>query len=191
MWVIKLDGDLLHDPAAPHGLAAWLTMLATFGGGRVTVVPGAGAFADPVLLAQRQWGFSELTAHNMQVMAMVQAAEMLHALEPRLRLVREDADIRQTLHAGACAVWQPYIALRDAPDALITAHGFRSDCLALWLAQRLNAERVVVVKTLAPPAPRRPAPHPLDRWRRDAAFTMNVVEPADLDQVRAALVNGS
>lgn len=190
MWVIKLDGDLLHDPVAPSGLGPWLSMLATFGGGRVTVVPGAGAFADPVLLAQRQWGFNDLAAHNMQVMAMVQAAEMLHAIEPRLRLARQDGEIRQALHAGACAVWQPYGALRDAPDALITPRGFHSDCLALWLAQRLNAERVVVVKVLALPPPQPPSPDPLERWRRHAAFTMDVVEPTALDQVRAALVNG-
>lgn len=191
MWVIKLDGDLLHDPATPSGLAPWLAMLATFGGGRVTVVPGAGAFADPVLLAQRQWGFGDLAAHNMQVMAMVQAAEMLHAIEPRLRLVRQDSEIRQALHAGACAVWQPYTALRDAPDALITDQGFQSDCLALWLAHRLNAERVVVVNALALPAPQQPTPDPLARWRHQAAFTMDVVSPDALDQVRTALVSGN
>lgn len=189
MWVIKLDGDLLHDPAAPNGLSGWLTMLATFGGGRVTVVPGTGAFADPVRIAQQQWGLNDLAAHNMQVMAMVQAAEMLHAIEPRLRLARQDGEIRQALHAGACAVWQPYAALRDAPDALITPRGFQSDSLALWLARRLNAERVVVVKTLALPAPL-PAADPLTPWCHQAAFTMDVVEAAALDQVRAALVRG-
>jgi 5-(aminomethyl)-3-furanmethanol phosphate kinase len=191
MWVIKLDGDLLHDPVAPEGLRAWLSMLATFGGGRVTVVAGAGAFAQPVRMAQRQWGLNDLTAHNMMVLAMAQGAEMLHALEPRLRLARQEGEIRRALHGGACAVWQPYGALRDAPD-LLTSTGFDTDHLTLWLAHRLNAERVVVVRST-------PAAHEhlldndnpeLDQWRRKAAFTMDVVQATDVDPVRQALVSG-
>jgi aspartokinase-like uncharacterized kinase len=191
MWVIKLDGDLLHDPAAPDGLRYWLSMLATFGGGRVTVVVGAGAFAEPVRLAQQQWALNDLTAHNMMVLAMAQGAEMLHALEPRLRLARQEGEIRRALHGGACAVWQPYGALRDAPD-LLTSAGFDTDYLTLWLAHRLNAERVVVVRAGT-------APHEhllddddprLDQWRRKAAFTMDVVQARDVDQVRQALVSG-
>lgn len=191
MWVIKLDGDLLHDPASPDGLRYWLSMLATFGGGRVTVVAGAGSFGDPIRLAQHHWGLNDLAVHNMMVLAMAQASEMLHALEPRLRLARQEGDIRRTLHGGACAVWQPYGALRDAPD-LLTSAGFDADYLALWLAHRLNAERVVVVRAgLTPRDPVTDEDDPrLDRWRRNAAFTMDVVQAGDVDQVRQALVAG-
>lgn len=191
MWVIKLDGELLHDPAAPDGLRYWLTMLATFGGGRVTVVPGAGAFAEPVRLAQQQWGLNELVSHNMMVLAMAQGAEMLHALEPRLRLARQENEIRRAMHAGACAVWQPYGALRDAPD-LLTGAGFDSDYLTLWLAHRLNAERVVVVRS-RPSSGHTPfdeADPRMAAWRHKAAFTMDVVLTADVDHVRQALLSG-
>lgn len=191
MWVIKLDGDLLHDPAAPDGLRYWLSMLATFGGGRVTVVAGAGAFAEPVRLAQLQWGLNDLTSHNMMVLAMAQGAEMLHALEPRLRLARQEGEIRRALHSGACAVWQPYGALRDAPD-LLTSAGFDTDYLTLWLAHRLNAERVVVVRAASTMQEHLfDADDPqFDQWRRKAAFTMDVVRATDVDQVRQALVSG-
>lgn len=191
MWVIKLDGDLLHEPAAPDGLRYWLSMLATFGGGRVAIVAGAGAFAEPVRLAQQQWGLNDLTAHNMLVLAMAQGAEMLHALEPRLRLARQEGEIRRALHGGACAVWQPYGALRDAPD-LLTSAGFDTDYLTLWLAHRLNAERVVVVRAGLDEHPRPlDGDNPrLDQWRHKAAFTMDVVQAADVDQVRQALVSG-
>lgn len=195
MWVIKLDGDLLHDPAPTDGLRYWLSMLATFGGGRVTVVAGAGAYADPVRMSQHHWGLNDLAVHNMMVLAMAQAAEMLHALEPRLRLARQEGEIRRVLHGGACAVWQPYGALRDAPD-LLTHAGFDADYLALWLAHRLNAERVVVVRgatgpeTASPTAGVASDDPRLRPWRHNAAFTMDVVQAADVDQVRQALVAG-
>jgi aspartokinase-like uncharacterized kinase len=188
MWVIKLDGDLLHDPASPDGLRYWLSMLATFGGGRVTVVAGAGAFSEPVRQAQRHWGLNDLAVHNMTVLAMAQGAEMLHALEPRLRLARHENEIRRTLHSGACAAWQPYGALRDAPD-LLTSAGFDTDYLALWLAHRLNAERVVVVRTGAAQHFNEDDPR-VHQWRRNAAFTMDEVQIGDLDHVRQALVTG-
>ena len=48
--------------------------LARLGGGRVTLVCGGGAFADVVRQAQGHWGFVDLSAHNMAVLAMLQAA---------------------------------------------------------------------------------------------------------------------
>lgn len=189
MWVIKLDGALLSDPVAPDGLKYWLSMLATFGGGRVTVVAGAGAFSNPVRQAQHHWGLNDLAVHNMTVLAMAQGAEMLHALEPRLRLARQEGEIRRTLHSGACAVWQPYGALRDAPDLLTSAGFDNTDYLALWLAHRLNAERVVVVRTGANAHFDEHDPR-IQRWRHNAAFTMDEVLMGDLDQVRQALVSG-
>ena len=42
MWVVKLGGSLAHDPR----LREWLQMLAEYGGGLVTIVPGGATFAD-------------------------------------------------------------------------------------------------------------------------------------------------
>ena len=82
MWIVKLGGSLSRDARLPR----WLRMLAELGRGRVVVVPGGAAFADAVRAAQGHWGFDDLTAHNMAVLAMAQTAHMLHALEPRLAL---------------------------------------------------------------------------------------------------------
>jgi aspartokinase-like uncharacterized kinase len=74
MWIVKLGGSLLRDPR----LREWLQMLAEFGGGLVTVVPGGASFADAVREAQARWHFDDVVAHNMAVLAMAQTAHMLH-----------------------------------------------------------------------------------------------------------------
>lgn len=179
MWIVKLGGSL----ARGASLGDWLRVLAEFGGGRVAVVPGGGIFADQVRTAQRQWSFGDLAAHNMAVLAMAQMAQMLHALEPRLVLAATDDEIRQVIRSAQVALWQPFGALRDAPDTL-TSGDVTSDSLALWLARRLNAERVLVVKACAvDPAhdlAQLAAAGIVDRrfpdWARQASCTVSVLQ---------------
>ena len=142
MWVVKLGGSLARDAQLPQ----WLAMLAEAGAGRVAIVAGGAAFADAVRHAQAHWAFNDLAAHNMAVLAMGQTALMLQALEPRLQLATQDEQIRRALHAGRTAVWMPLTALRDTHDAF-TSWEVSGDSLALWLACRLHAERLVVVKS--------------------------------------------
>jgi aspartokinase-like uncharacterized kinase len=194
MWVVKLGGSLARDPRLPQ----WLNMLAEFGGGRVTVVPGGAGFADAVREAQAHWGFDDVAAHNMAVLAMAQTAQMLHALERRLVLVTDDAGIRRTLHAGRTALWLPLMLLRDAPDQL-TSWDVTSDSLALWLARRLNAERLVVVKacelqpghTIADLGANGVLDGRFGHWAHDAAFEIEVVQCDDIERVRDALLGGT
>ena len=193
MWVVKLGGSLATDPRLVH----WLAMLAELGGGRVTVVPGGGTFADAVRASQKHWCFDELAAHNMAVLAMGQTAHLFRALEPRLALVDDEAGIRRTLHAGQVALWMPFMVLRDAPD-MLTSWEVTSDSLALWLARLLNAERLVVVKSCSVPAgstlAELGAQGVLDlrfeTWSRDASFPIEVVEWDGMPLVRAALLGG-
>jgi len=191
MWIVKLGGSLARDPRLP----AWLEMLAELGGGRVLVVPGGAAFADAVRAAQAHWRFDDLAAHNMAVLAMAQTAHLFHALEPRLVLVADEDGIRKALRAGQVALWLPLALLRDAPDQL-TSWEVTSDSLALWLARRQNAERLVVVKacevrpelTLAELTRRGTVDARFDQWASDAPFPIAVVECDDIARVRAALL---
>ena len=144
MWIVKLGGSLSRDARLPR----WLQMLAELGGGRVVVVPGGAAFADAVRAAQGQWGFDDLTAHNMAVLAMAQTGYQLHAMNPSLQLATRKADIAGVLHKGRAAIWLPFELQRDAPDGR-TNWGATSDTIALDLARDLNAERLVVVKSCA------------------------------------------
>ena len=190
MWVIKLGGSLARDP----GLVDWLRLAAELGGGRVVVVPGGAAFADAVRAAQAHWGFDDVAAHNMAVLAMAQTAFMLQAIEPRLVLARQDAQIRRALRAGRAALWLPLGLMRAAPDAL-TSWEVTSDSLALWLARRLHAERLVVVKA-CPVEPSRTlaelgAAGVLDArfadWAQEAPFSIDIIHRTQTDRVRAWL----
>jgi 5-(aminomethyl)-3-furanmethanol phosphate kinase len=193
MWVVKLGGSLARDAQLP----LWLTMLAEVGGGRVAIVPGGAAFADTVRQAQAHWEFDDLAAHNMAVLAMGQTALMLHALEPRVMLATQDEQIRRALHAGRTAVWMPLTLLRDAPDAL-TSWDVTSDSLALWLAQRLHAERLVIVKScavdpqhgIAELGARGVLDARFAEWAREADFPIDVVQRDSVQRVREALLGG-
>jgi aspartokinase-like uncharacterized kinase len=195
MWIVKLGGSLSHDPRLPR----WLQMLAEVGGGRVLVVPGGAAFADAVRSAQSQWHFDDLTAHNMAVLAMAQTAHLLHALEPRLVFVSDESEILRALHAGQTALWMPpLMLLRDAPD-MLTSWDVTSDSLALWLARRQNAERLVVVKactvpadlTLADLTERGTVDARFHQWASEAAFPIEVVECDEINRVRNDLLGPS
>jgi aspartokinase-like uncharacterized kinase len=142
MWVVKIGGSLCTSPLLPE----WLKLLCELGGGRVTLVCGGGGFADTVRRAQAHWQFDDLPAHNMAVLAMAQSAYLLHALHPELQLTVTRADIRRVLHRSGTALWLPMELLRQKADPQ-TNWDATSDSIALDLAMRLHAERLVLIKS--------------------------------------------
>lgn len=142
MWVVKLGGSLNRDPM----LRDWLQLLADRGAGRVVIVPGGGAFADQVRVHQAHWGFDDLVAHNMAILAMVQTAMLMQALAPGLGLAASEPAIRRVLRRGEVAVWTPCAWVRERATDM-THWGASSDSLAAWLANRLEATRLILVKS--------------------------------------------
>lgn len=145
--VVKLGGSLAHDPLLPQ----WLKLLAGHGDGRVVIVPGGGPFADTARDAQKVWPLDDVTAHNMAVLGMAQFGCMLQGLCPTLATARSADEIGDALHVEKVAIWLPFDLLRDAPDEL-TSWDVTSDSLALWLAGKLAAARVTLVKSCEIPA---------------------------------------
>jgi aspartokinase-like uncharacterized kinase len=152
MQVVKLGGSLLRDPLLP----AWLERIATRGAGQTVIVPGGGPFADAARAVQQAWRINDVCAHNMAVLGMAQCAHLLHGLEPRLALADSEASLRARLGEGRAPIWLPLTLQRDAPDAL-TSWDVTSDSLAAWLALRLGARAVVLVKSCPVPAQATPA----------------------------------
>ena len=191
MWIVKLGGSLVTSPMLP----AWLDLLAQCGGGRVTVVCGGGSFADEVRRAQAHWKFGDLSAHNMAVLAMAQTAHLMHGLNPDLQLTRSKADIRRVLHNGRTALWLPFELQRDQPDAN-TNWEVTSDSIALDLARRMNAERLVVVKSceidptanLAALSDAGVLDRRFGELAEDAAFPIDIVHHSELGRMRALLL---
>ena len=190
MWVVKLGGSLCADPVLPQ----WLELLAQLGGGRVTLVCGGGSFADEVRRAQAQWQFNDLAAHNMAVLAMAQTAYQVNAMNPGLLLATSKTDIRRVLHKGQTALWLPLEWQRDQPDAQ-TNWEVTSDSIALDLARRLNAERMVLVKSCSVdpriPLAQLSAEGIVDKrfasMADGASFPIEIIHKNDLDRMRAML----
>ncbi|BAL27146.1 aspartate/glutamate/uridylate kinase [Azoarcus sp. KH32C] len=198
MWVIKIGGSLAKDPL----LVDWLEHLNDLGGGRVVIVPGGGDYADGVRHAQAEWHLDDVVAHNMAVLGMGQFAFMLQGLCPDLVIAADELELEKTVHSGRVALWMPLQLLRREADEL-TTWDVTSDSLALWLANRLNAERVILVKSCPIPATT-PAP---DEWpalsaegivdRRfpalasEAAYPIHLLERTDLARLRELLLDAT
>jgi len=143
-WVLKLGG-------AMHGadeLPAWL---AACGGEvsratRCVVVAGGGAFADQVRALQARWRFDEHLAHALALDTMRLNARLLHGLAPHL--TQSEAVHAAALAAEGDVMWSPPADF--APTALPASWAVTSDSIALWLAQALGAQAVLLVKSLAP-----------------------------------------
>lgn len=146
MWVVKIGGSL----ARGRLLVDWLEQLNDLGGGRVVIVPGGGGYADGARLAQQEWQLDDVAAHNMAILGMGQFAFMLQGLCPDLILAADERELERAVRSGRVALWMPLQLLRREADEL-TTWDVTSDSLALWLANRLNAERVILVKSCPVP----------------------------------------
>ncbi len=161
MWVVKLGGSLARGPE----LRPWLKVLSGERSGRRTspqggtalrerglvIVPGGGPFAERVRELQDEYAFDNASAHHMGILAMEQYGRMLAALEPGLVPVSSVSAIRDALRSGGVPVWMP--ARMTAGRADIPRHwGVTSDSLAAWLAGRIRASLLILVKSVEPPS---------------------------------------
>lgn len=191
MWIVKIGGSLCTDPLLPQ----WLDLLASLGGGRVAIVCGGGGFADEVRRAQALWAFNDLAAHNMAVLAMAQTAYQMQALKPELQLAARQTDIRRVLRRGRTALWLPFELQREQLDAQ-TNWDTTSDTIALELARKLNAERLVMVKscsidptlTLAQLGLAGVLDQRFAALSGDTGFPIDVMHKAELPRMRALLL---
>src|SRR6201999_873925 len=145
--VVKLGGS--H--AGSAHLDAWLDALAACGG-RAVIVPGGGPFADAVRAAQGSMGFDDAAAHHMALLAMEQFGLALASKRPGLGVVASRDDIGTALRVGKVPVWGP-TAMALAAKEIPASWDVASDSLAAWLAGRIGATRLLLVKHGAPSAP--------------------------------------
>ncbi len=149
--VVKLGGSLAASPHLPILLR--LLARAAADGLPIVVVPGGGPFADAVRAAQAACPFDDAAAHDMALLAMAQYGRLLGALLPEeTHLAWAAADVVAAL-AGQqrrAIVWLP----DPRRDALQVERSWRigADALALWLAGYIEAQRLILVKSCAPPA---------------------------------------
>jgi 5-(aminomethyl)-3-furanmethanol phosphate kinase len=143
--VVKLGGSYAFSSA----LKSWIDAVAACAG-RVVVVPGGGPFAEAVRVAQPKMGFDDRAAHAMALLAMEQYGCALASLGAGWRLAASAAAILDVLREGGVPVWSPTPMLREAND-VPWSWDVTSDSLAAWLAGRIGAKRVLLIKQLEPP----------------------------------------
>ncbi len=141
MWVVKLGGSLLGKPE----LKAWLSLLARQSDGRIVIVPGGGVFADAVRNAQPVGGYDDATAHHMALLAMEQYGLVMKSLQPELAMASSELEIAERSWQHRAIVWMPSrMVLAD--EAIPMNWDVTSDSLAAWLAGKIGADRLVLVK---------------------------------------------
>jgi aspartokinase-like uncharacterized kinase len=140
--VVKLGGSVVRSTELP----AWLDVIAA-SARPVVIVPGGGALADEVRVAQAELGFGDGTAHRMALLAMDQLAWAVAALRPGFEVGDTEETLRHSLEQGRVAVWAPYSLVANRSD-VPQSWTVTSDSLALWLGRRLGAECCYVIKSI-------------------------------------------
>ena len=138
--VIKLGGSC----AVSLDLRRWTAAVAACAG-RAVVVPGGGPFADAVRAAQPRMGFDGAAAHHMAMLGMEQFGYALASFEERLAVADSVAALRRALAAGKVPVWLPARMAMAAAD-IPASWQVTSDSLAAWLAGKLRAPRLLLLK---------------------------------------------
>ena len=145
MIVVKLGGSLSRSVALINCLNS---VAQRYQGRAVVIVPGGGAFADQVRLAQQRWQFDDRTAHRMAILAMQQMAMLFNGIKPDFAVAGSVADIRRQWQRQSCVIWSPDNA--ELEQAAIPASwNITSDSLAAWLAKTLGAAELILVKSAA------------------------------------------
>jgi len=143
--IIKLGGSLSRSDTLVNCLNA---VEKNYQGRAVVIVPGGGAFADQVRLAQQQWQFDDTTAHHMALLAMQQMALMFKGLKPDFAIADTVAAIHDQLNRKKTVIWSPDIIELDNAG-LEASWDITSDSLAAWLAKKLPATELILIKSAA------------------------------------------
>ena len=144
--VVKLGGSFAY---SDH-LQDWIGALAACTG-RVVIVPGGGPFADAVRTAQIRMRFDDKAAHHMAVLAMEQYGRALASFNGALSLAGSAEAIRRDLAEKRVPVWMPSAMVLAATD-IAQSWSVTSDSLAAWLAGKIGAGRLWIVKHAKLPA---------------------------------------
>ena len=164
-WVVKLGGSVYNSAE----LLNWLDVIAGPGAGEVVVVPGGGPWADQVRAAQKIEGFDDRTAHRQALLAMEQYGHVLAGLHSKLVPASSVAAIEEALELGKTAVWMPYAMVVDEPW-IEESWDVTSDSLAAWLAVRLQACGLLLIKSIRIDGPQPGIEELMQRGWIDPAF---------------------
>ena len=140
MIVVKLGGSLYNTSE----LKTWLNALDQYAKLQpIIIVPGGGPFANQVRDAQQLHQFDDSYAHHMAILAMAQFGLLIKGITPHCQLLYFPTD--RPVTPKGLSVWLPNESLLSQPE-ILHSWAITSDSLALWLANKLNSEQLILVK---------------------------------------------
>jgi len=142
MWIVKIGGSLLGSPELPR----WLEVLVKFSKGHVIIVPGGGLFADAVREGQKLTNASDAVAHQLALLAMDQFALLLASMNDGLVTASSELEIAECGWQHRAMVWLPSQMIL-ADQSIPQNWQVTSDSLSAWLANKLAAEQLILVKS--------------------------------------------
>ena len=163
--VLKIGGSLARSDAAGRMMRA----LAVRKVSKLLIVPGGGEFADSVRAAQSRHGLSECAAHHMALLAMHIIAVALADCAPVFVPAENGLQFDMVWRDGKTPVWLPAPMVLAAPD-IAASWDITSDSLAAWVAGKMDAARLLLVKSCALPARSDSAQALVDAGIVDASF---------------------
>jgi aspartokinase-like uncharacterized kinase len=146
--ILKIGGSLLESDAA----ARLMREIAAARPRGLLIVPGGGAFADAVRTVQKQHALDDATAHHMALLAMEMTGAMLASFAPGFVLAGAPDEFTAVWQRQLTPVWSP-ARMVLAATGIPASWDVTSDSLAAWLAGRVGAARLILVKSCeVPPA---------------------------------------
>ncbi len=127
MTVVKVGGSLFDHPGLLPGLCKWRAGIE----GRLLFIPGGGAVVDAVRNWQQIHQFDDQVAHRMAIQGMAVAGEFLKTVPD-------------------CDVFDSREALNE--KELPSSWAVTSDSIAVWVAKRTRAARLILLKSIDVPA---------------------------------------
>jgi aspartokinase-like uncharacterized kinase len=171
MWVVKIGGSLLGSPE----LARWLELFVKFSDGKVIIVPGGGLFADAVRKAQAQSNINDAVAHKLAVLAMDQFGLLLAGMNRGLATASSELEIAERTWQHRGIVWLPSkMVLAD--DSIPQNWQVTSDSLSAWLANKIGAEQLILVKSRQLPAYELSCSMPLQKLVEDELIDRQFID---------------
>lgn len=141
--MIKLGGSLMGSSELP----LWLKRIESVSqNSNIVIVPGGGKFADSIRTLQKTYQFDDHVAHRMALFAMCQFGYLLANMTPQIKVVSDLHILSSNLGKYLPMLWLP-LSLCDDNSDIEPSWDFTSDSIALWLATKLNAEKLILVKS--------------------------------------------
>lgn len=144
LTVIKLGGSLMGSEELP----LWLNAIeAASKKSTIIIVPGGGEFANSIRSLQCRYQFTDRTAHNMALHSMCQFGFLLKEINQKLNIIndiKDDAKLDE--YPKAPMLWLPHNIIVEKSE-IKPSWDFTSDSISLWLAIKLAAKKLILVKS--------------------------------------------